>query len=111
MAANGMCQRWATGVRIGPTTTQATKAPVAAPTPNRQSTHRNAWASMPTATGQPQHARGRGKEDTVSATATPAAMTSCHKGTALPGGSTGSETREAPVRAAIRSRSPDYQHA
>src|SRR5438552_981026 len=33
MAANGMCQRRATGVRISPTTRHATNAPVAAPQP------------------------------------------------------------------------------
>ena len=53
MAANGMCRRRATGVRISPTTRQATNAPVAAPNPSTASaTHLKAWASMPTATGQ-----------------------------------------------------------
>src|SRR5262245_24453058 len=33
MAANGMCQRRATGVRISPTTRHATNAPIAAPKP------------------------------------------------------------------------------
>ncbi len=53
MAAKGMCQRRATGVRIRPTTRQATPAPIAALPPNAAiATHLNAWASMPTATGQ-----------------------------------------------------------
>ncbi len=53
MAANGICVRRETGVRISPTTMQATSAPAATPKPNTVSaTHRSAWASMPTATGQ-----------------------------------------------------------
>src|SRR5271168_4999136 len=53
MAANGMCQRRETGVRISPTKRHATKAPVAALAPSMASaTHRSAWATMPTATGQ-----------------------------------------------------------
>jgi len=35
MAANGMCERCATGVSINPTVRQAIKAPVAAPAPSR----------------------------------------------------------------------------
>ena len=53
MAANGRCSRRATGVSITPTTRQAIKAPVAALYPSTASAaHLNAWASMPTATGQ-----------------------------------------------------------
>jgi hypothetical protein len=40
MAANGMCQRRATGVRISPTIRQATKAPVAALEPSTVSVTR-----------------------------------------------------------------------
>ena len=53
MAAKGMWVRRETGVRINPTTIQAISAPAATPKPNTLSaTHRSAWASMPTATGQ-----------------------------------------------------------
>jgi hypothetical protein len=53
MAANGMCDRRETGVRISPTMRQATKAPVAALEPSTASDHHlRAWASVPTATGQ-----------------------------------------------------------
>ena len=53
MAANGMCVRRETGVRISPTTAQATKAPVATPKPSTvMAVHLRAWASIPTATGQ-----------------------------------------------------------
>src|SRR5260221_2131231 len=51
MAANGMCQRCATGVRISPTTKQTTKAPIAALEPSTVMDHHlRAWASMPAAT-------------------------------------------------------------
>ena len=59
IAANGMCERCATGVSINPTVRQAIKAPVAAPAPSRVSAaHRRAWAAMPTATGQASMFRG-----------------------------------------------------
>src|SRR5260370_31248010 len=52
MAANGMCVRGATGVRANATATQATRAPVATPTPSCViAAHRKAWANMPTPTG------------------------------------------------------------
>jgi hypothetical protein len=65
------------------------------PKPNRLSaTHRIAWASIPTATGQGSMFNGVEKKMLYEATATPAAITSCHNGTIRPGGSTG---REAPA--------------
>jgi hypothetical protein len=53
MAANGMCQKRATGVRISPTVRQATKVLVAALEPSMATApHFRACASIPTATGQ-----------------------------------------------------------
>ncbi len=53
IAPNGTCERRETGASISPTTIQAISAPTATPQPNTLSaTHRSAWASMPTATGQ-----------------------------------------------------------
>jgi len=88
-----MCVLREIGVRINATTTHATKAPVAALKPNRVSAaHRKAWANMPTATGHGNMRSGVEKKTLYAATATPAAMTSCHNGTALPAGSAGRET-------------------
>ena len=42
IAANGMCQRRATGVRTSPTTRHATNAPIAAPKPMASVHHLNA---------------------------------------------------------------------
>src|SRR5689334_10339419 len=70
MAANGMCQRRATGVRISPTTRQATKTPVAAPKPTASVHHLTAWASIPTAIGQPSICNGVEKKILYAATAT-----------------------------------------
>jgi len=90
MAAKGMCVLREIGVRIKATTTQATKAAVAARKPNRVSAaHRKAWANMPTATGHGNMRGGVEKKTLYAATATPAAVTSCHNGTALPTGSEG----------------------
>ena len=47
---------------------------------------------MPTATGHGNMRSGVEKKTLYAATATPAAMTSCHNGTALPAGSAGRET-------------------
>ena len=53
MAANGMCERRETGVRMIPTTRQATSAPTERPLPSIVSAaQRSACASMPTVTGQ-----------------------------------------------------------
>src|SRR5258707_1029083 len=93
MAANGMWRRRATGVSISPTTRHATKAPVAAPEPSSAiAAQRSACASMPTATGHGSIVSGVEKKTLYAATATPAAITSCHSGTARPGASTGRET-------------------
>src|SRR6266567_858660 len=60
MAANGMCQRYETGVRITPTITHAINAPVGALTPSAVSaSHLKAWATAPTATGQGASSEGR----------------------------------------------------
>jgi hypothetical protein len=74
-------------------TRQATKAPVAALAPRMASApHLSAWASMPTATGQGSICSGVEKKMLKEATATPAAIVSSQRGTALPAGLTGSET-------------------
>ena len=49
---------------------------------------------MPTATGQGSMRSGVEKKMLYAATATPAAITSCHKGTALPAGSVGKRNTE-----------------
>jgi len=58
MAANGMCQRRATGVRINPTTRHASRVPSAAP---KQRMRQHADRHRPK-----QHLRRRGEEDAVS---------------------------------------------
>src|SRR5580704_13293906 len=52
---------------------------------------------MPTATGHPNIRNGVEKKTLNAATATPAAITSSHKGTALLGSPTGKETEKMPV--------------
>ena len=87
---------------------QATRAPVAALEPSTVSAaHRSAWASMPTATGQAQHMQRRGEEDAVGSDGDaggdhvlPQRARLCRPG--RPAG----RRREAPVQAAVPSRSP-----
>ena len=63
IAAKGMCQRRETGVRTSPTMRHATKAPVGALAPKRVSAvHLSAWATMPTAVGQPSVRSGMEKK-------------------------------------------------
>src|ERR1700687_1026055 len=52
---------------------------------------------MPIATGHPNIRNGVEKKTLNAATATPAAITSSHKGTALPGSPTGKETESMPI--------------
>src|SRR5712671_2811351 len=52
---------------------------------------------MPIATGHPNIRNGVEKKTLNAATATPAAITSSHKGTALPGSPTGKETERIPI--------------
>src|SRR5262249_27690761 len=96
IAANGIWLRRATGVKISPTTRQATNAPLAAPAPTESAHHLRACASIPTATGQPNIRSGVEKNMLYAATATPAAITSSHRVTGLPGSPTGKETPRSP---------------
>src|SRR5215813_5960046 len=84
MAAKGICQRRETGVMIAPTMRHATNAPAGRLTPSAVSaTHLSAWATAPTAIGHGSIFSGEEKKTLKQATATPAAMTSCHRGKAL----------------------------
>src|SRR5262249_60410936 len=92
-AAKGICQRRDTGVMTTPTAKHATNAPIGAPAPNVVSfNHLMAWATAPTAIGHGSIFRGEEKKILKQATATPAAMKSLHRETALPTGSAGIET-------------------
>ena len=105
-----MWVRRETGVRINATATQAIRLPVAAPKPSYvMAIQRKAWANMPTATGHGSIWSGVEKNTLYAATATPAAMTSCHSGTALPVGSTGKDTpsKRQPEQQSRRDRDDD----
>ena len=80
-AAKGMCQRRDTCAMMTPTKRHAIKAPIAEPAPSAKSAvHLNAWATAPTAIGHGSIFNGEEKNTLKQATATPAAMTSCHRG-------------------------------